>query len=113
MAQKHITQLIDDLDGTVLDDGNTLHFSLEGRAYEIDLSDENAKKLRDAFEPYISAGRAVGSAGGSTRRPGRSRSAASSRDLGAVRAWAEQNGHQVNSRGRIPASVLEAFDAAN
>lgn len=113
MAKKHITQLIDDLDGSVLEEGTTVHFSLEGRAYEIDLSDENAQKLRDAFEPYVSAGRAVGSAGGSTRRPGRPRSAGSSRDLGAVRAWAEENGHQVNSRGRIPANILEAYDAAN
>ncbi len=39
MAKKHITQLIDDLDGTVIDDGTTVHFSLEGRAYEIDLSE--------------------------------------------------------------------------
>ncbi len=113
MAKKHITQLIDDLDGTVLEDGTTVHFSLEGRAYEIDLSDDNAQKLRDAFEPFISAGRAVGTGAGSARRPARSRGAGSSRDLGAVRAWAEQNGHQVNSRGRIPASVLEAYDAAN
>lgn len=113
MAKKHITQLIDDLDGTVLDEGNTIHFSLEGRAYEIDLSDDNAAALRDALEPFISAGRAVGSAGAGARRPVRARGAGSTRDLAAVRAWAEQNGHQVNSRGRIPANVLEAYDAAN
>jgi hypothetical protein len=38
MAKKQITQLIDDLDGAVIDGGTTIHFSLEGRAYEIDLS---------------------------------------------------------------------------
>jgi len=113
MAKKHITQLIDDLDGSVLEGGATVHFSLEGRAYEIDLSDDNAKKLRDAFAPYISAGRSVGSVGAAPRRAARGRSAGSSRDLADVRAWAEQNGFTVNSRGRIPANVLEAYDAAH
>ena len=32
-----------------------LDFSLEGRNYQIDLSDENAAKLRDALAPYIDA----------------------------------------------------------
>ena len=61
MAKKQITQLIDDLDGSVIDDGTTIHFSVEGRAYEIDLSSDNAKKLREAFEPFVSAGRPLGS----------------------------------------------------
>lgn len=28
----------------------------------------------------------------------------------AIRAWAEENGYDVSSRGRIPASVQEAYD---
>ena len=112
MAKKQITQLIDDLDGTVIDDGTTLHFSVEGRAYEIDLSADNATKFREAFEPYVSAGRPLGSVPASSRRSSRTRSAAS-RDLADVRAWAEANGHAVNSRGRISATVLEAYDAAH
>ncbi len=62
MAKKHITQVIDDLDGSVIDDGTTVQFSFEGRAYEIDLSPHNAEKMRDALRPYISAGRATNSA---------------------------------------------------
>lgn len=112
MAKKQITQLIDDLDGSVLDDATTIHFSVEGRAYEIDLSADNAKKLRDAFEPFVSAGRALGSVPAGARRPTKGRSG-SSRDLGEVRAWAEENGFTVNSRGRISATVLEAYDAAH
>ncbi|MBQ9918656.1 MAG: Lsr2 family protein, partial [Microbacterium sp.] len=34
-------------------------------------------------------------------------------DLAAVREWARANGHTVSDRGRIPASVLEAYGAAN
>ncbi|MCC4249687.1 MULTISPECIES: histone-like nucleoid-structuring protein Lsr2 [Microbacterium] len=112
MAKKQITQLIDDLDGSIIDDGTTIHFSVEGRAYEIDLSADNATKLRAAFEPFVSAGRALGSASANPRRATRARSS-SPRDLGDVRTWAEANGYSINSRGRISATVLEAYDAAH
>ncbi|MDQ1121535.1 histone-like nucleoid-structuring protein Lsr2 [Microbacterium trichothecenolyticum] len=112
MAKKQITQLIDDLDGSIIDDGTTVHFSLEGRAYEIDLSGRNAQKLRDAFAPYVSAGRSVGTSAPTGRRVGRGRPA-SSRDLVDVRSWAQQNGFDINARGRISSSVLDAYDAAH
>lgn len=112
MAKKHITQLIDDLDGSVLRDGTTINFSLEGRAYEIDLSEKNVKKLREAFEPFTSAGRAVGSSSAPGRRASRGRTP-SLRDLADVRAWAEKNGFEINARGRISSNVLAAYDAAH
>lgn len=112
MAKKHITQLIDDLDGAVIDDGKTVNFSLDGRSYEIDLSEENAKKMRDAFSPFISAGRAVGFSAGPARKAPRGRPAPT-RDLVDVRSWAEKNGHSINTRGRISAAVLAAYDAAH
>jgi len=31
----------------------------------------------------------------------------------AIREWARQNGHQVSDRGRIPKSVIEAYQAAS
>ncbi|WP_344229358.1 Lsr2 family protein [Microbacterium binotii] len=111
MAKQHFTRLIDDLDGEVLEEGKTIHFSLEGRSYEIDLSEKNAEKLREAFEPFIKAGRAIGSASRTTTR-GRS-TKKDTRDLGAVREWAAANGHEVSARGRVPAAVLEAYDAAH
>ncbi len=112
MAKKHITQLIDDLDGSVLENGTTINFSLEGRAYEIDLSEKNAEKLREAFEPFTVAARPIGSSTPGVRRPSRGR-AVSSRDLADVRAWAEKNGHAINARGRISSAVLSAYDAAH
>ena len=30
-----------------------------------------------------------------------------------MREWARQNGHQVSDRGRIPKSVIEAYQAAS
>ena len=49
MAQKTTVRFIDDLDGSAA--SGTFDFSLEGRNYQIDLSDENAGKLRDALSP--------------------------------------------------------------
>lgn len=122
MARRIIHQLVDDIDGAVLDDGagETVSFTLDGRAYEIDLSEKNAQALHGALQPWIDAARRV-TAGGTQagRGPGRrgsqanQGSAGAKRDLSAVRSWARKNGHEVSDRGRVPASVLEAYDAAN
>ena len=37
-------------------EGETVLFSLDGIAYEIDLTDGNAAALRDAFAPYVVGG---------------------------------------------------------
>jgi hypothetical protein len=111
--KKQITQLVDDLDGTVLENGagSTVRFSLEGRQYEIDLSDANADKLRSALAPFISAGR---SASGATRSTGARRSGrANTGELAAIRSWAQGNGYTVGDRGRISAEVREAYERAN
>ncbi|ALJ21644.1 histone-like nucleoid-structuring protein Lsr2 [Microbacterium sp. No. 7] len=113
MAKKQIIQLVDDLDGTVLENGEgvTIRFALEGRTYEIDLSDANAEKLRAAFAPYVAAGRSVTAARTEVARP--RRTASKSSELAAIRAWASDNGFAVSSRGRIPANVIAAYEAAH
>ena len=59
MARRIVHQLVDDLDGTVLEPGagETVTFSLDGVAYEIDLTDDNAAAFRAAMSPYIDAAR--------------------------------------------------------
>jgi len=125
MARRIVHQLVDDLDGTVLEvgDGETVLFSLDGVAYEIDLTDENAAALRDAFAPYISAARSVSARSGAGSRSaqssrgsssgGRTQRRAGQRDYAPVREWAAKNGYSLSERGRVPAAVLEAYDAAN
>ena len=49
VAQETTVRFIDDLDGS--EGLSTFDFSLGGRNYQIDLSDENAAKLRDALTP--------------------------------------------------------------
>ncbi len=114
MARKIVHQLVDDIDGTVLEpgQGQTVLFSLDGIAYEIDLTDENAGALRDALVSYVSAARAIAGPRGRRAQPARS-GAAGRRDLAAVRAWAKDHGHKVSDRGRVPAAVLDAYDAAH
>ncbi|MBN9224118.1 MAG: hypothetical protein ABS63_03660 [Microbacterium sp. SCN 70-27] len=118
MARRIVHQLVDDLDGTVLEvgSGETVLFSLDGTAYEIDLTDAHAAALRDTLAPYVAAGRSVsarparGSASGSSSR---TQKRAGQRDYTPVREWAARNGYTVSERGRVPASVLEAYDAAH
>ena len=59
MARKVQVLLEDDIDGTP--GAETVLFSLDGKSYEIDLSEKNADKLREAFAPWIGAGRRVSS----------------------------------------------------
>lgn len=114
MAKKVTVQLVDDLDGTPIleGEGATVVFSIDRKSYEIDLSDDNQEKLRTALAPFIDAGRVVSSAAPRARAASRSATSAG-HDLTAVRAWARENGFTVSDRGRVPGTVLEAYDAAN
>lgn len=108
MAQRHIVQLIDDLDGT--DAAETVSFAIDGAQYEIDLSDKNAAALRDAVALYVASARRSSRPGSSGRR--RRNGANSDREqTQAIREWARRNGHSVGSKGRIPAGIVEAYNA--
>ena len=117
MARKVQVILSDDLDENVSAD-ETVSFALDGTNYEIDLSDKNAKEMRDAFSRYVQAARKVGRASGRASGGGRSRATGGGgrmdrEQAGAIRDWARKNGHQVSDRGRIPASVVDAYEAAH
>ncbi|HLT83508.1 MAG TPA: Lsr2 family protein [Phototrophicaceae bacterium] len=112
MAQKVQVTLIDDVDGALADE--TVLFSLDGVNYEIDLTAENAAKLRDALAPWVGhARRAGGRRAPAARRSGRSSGGRSSGDASKIREWARENGFTVSDRGRIPAEVTEAYAKAN
>ncbi len=112
MAQKHIVQLIDDLDQSVAEE--TVTFALDGTNYEIDLSTRNAAKLRDVMANYVAnARRASRSGQGRAATAGRrSRPARGDREqTHAIREWARNNGHKIGEKGRIPAHILDAYNA--
>jgi hypothetical protein len=117
MARKVQVILSDDLDDSISAD-ETVTFALDGTTYEIDLSEQNAAQMRDAFSKYVSAARKVSSRSGRASGAGRSRATGGGgrmdrEQAGAIRDWARKNGHEVSDRGRIPASVVEAFEAAH
>ncbi len=112
MAQKTIVSLIDDLDGGTADE--TATFGLDGVTYDIDLSEKNATTLREALAPFVASARRTG--GRATRRTTTSRPAAhagSSDETSAIREWARVNGHTVSDRGRIAATVVDAYRKAH
>ncbi|MER6955975.1 histone-like nucleoid-structuring protein Lsr2 [Streptomyces sp. NPDC002623] len=101
MAQKVVVTLFDDIDGS--EAAETIAFGLDGRSYEIDLNEANAKKLRKALAPYVDAGRKRSKSGKAYKQT------EVAPDPSAVRAWAQANKMEVPARGRIPKKIYEAF----
>ena len=117
MARKVQVILSDDLDDSISAD-ETVTFALDGTTYEIDLSEKNAGEMRDVLGKYVAAARKVSSRATRASGAGRSRATGGGgrmdrEQAGAIREWARKNGHEVSDRGRIPASVVEAFEAAH
>lgn len=111
MAQRVNVVLVDDLDGSEATE--TVKFGLDGVDYEIDLSDGNAAKLREAVALYVGHARRTGG-----RRRSGAATAATSRDAGGpsaaeIRTWARENGWDVPERGRVSSEVREAYLAAH
>ena len=113
MATITRTFLVDDLDGSA-EEVETIQLSLDGADFEIDLSAQNADRLRGKLARFIENGTRV-----TGQKPRGTilravRPAPSGRDqVQAVRDWARKHGLAVSDRGRIAKSVQEAFDAAH
>jgi nucleoid-associated protein Lsr2 len=117
VARQVQVKLVDDVDGSVASE--TVTFGLDGRQYELDLSEANAARLRHALAPFVAAARRSSGSSSGNGRGGRGHAggggaqsppAASERVRNAaIREWARQHGRGVSRRGRMPASVLEAY----
>ncbi|MFD8089008.1 histone-like nucleoid-structuring protein Lsr2 [Streptomyces malaysiensis] len=109
MAQKTVVVYTDDLTGEETQEASTHTLVIDGIAYEIDLAPDSYDKLLEAVAPFTKAGRKVrgGRAKAATKGRGKSE------DTAAIRAWAKESGYEVNDRGRVPASVREAYAAAH
>ena len=112
MAQEVVVTLTDDLDGS--DAEETVLFSLDGTGYEIDLNAKNAAALRKALERYVVRARRPSLPTGTrgSRSAGRRTTRNAEIDPRAVRVWAQEQGLEVSSRGRIPAEILDRYHAA-
>lgn len=104
MAKRMHVVLEDDIDGS--EAAETLAFTVDGVAYEIDLSAEHAGEFREAVAPWVGAARRVGGR--------RTTSKASSKgELAEIRAWARDQGMSVAERGRVSQEVRDAYAAAH
>ena len=112
------------------EDVETIAFSLDGEAYELDVCAEHAAQLRDSFATYVGHARSTGrsgsgrssggrtSAGTSPRRASRGPSppsaGCSDRAQGqAIREWARSHSQQGTERRRLSAAVLDAYRSAH
>ncbi len=101
MAQKINVSLVDDVDGSVAQE--TVTFSIDGVAHEIDLNAENADRLRATFAPYVAAARRVG---------GRRVRSAPAAGVGATAPAAQSTvAPEAPAPGAAPAAVFSAAPA--
>jgi hypothetical protein len=110
MAQKVQITLVDDLDGTSEAD-ETVAFAIDGNAYEIDLSQANADKLRDALAIYVASARKASTRASRATGTSPRRARGGDNRVAEIRAWAKEQGLAVNERGRIPADIVAKYDA--
>jgi hypothetical protein len=105
MAQRVQVVLEDDYDGGTAEE--TVTFALDGAEYEIDLSAENAAELRNALAPWVAHARKTGG------RRKRGAKPVADTSTSEIRAWAQANGHDVSSRGRVSSTVRQAYEQAH
>ncbi|GIF69333.1 Lsr2 family protein [Asanoa ishikariensis] len=114
MAKETIVKLVDDIDGSTAT--QTVTFALDGVAFEIDLSDDNASKLRQALEPFVEAATKVTASGARhTRTVISARGESLRKQTQAIRAWGKKYGPQlgldpVSDRGAVPQRVRDAYE---
>lgn len=112
MARTTLVVLEDDLDGGTADE--TVTFSVDGIDYEIDLSAPNAEKMRAELDKFVGAARRTGGRAKRKKTASAAPPAAKSRQLTvAIREWAREQGLDVSDRGRIPAGIVEKYEAAH
>jgi hypothetical protein len=131
-------EYIDDIDGVSVDaeSVDTVEFSYRGKDYTLVLTKKNGAQFDKDVARYI---RAAKKAQARDERPARTKlrpatrvatkkpvakgkasrgnsvspAATGPQRAQAIREWAAHNGHAVSARGRIPAAIAQAYDAAN
>lgn len=111
MAQRVRTILISDLSGDEVEaGGESISFSYRGADYTIDLTAKEAAGFDKAIAMYVEHARKAGR-GGRTSRPAAGHAHADR--IGNMKRWAAEQGIDYPKRGRLPKSLVEAYDAAH
>jgi hypothetical protein len=128
-------EYVDDLDGVAIDAEvvDTVEFSYRGQDYSLVLTTKNGAQFDKDMARYITAAKKAQArdarAARKKARPEPRRRKAAARNAGprkaaatapsgpeqirAIREWALANGHNISRRGRIPASIMDAYNAAH
>ncbi len=131
-------EYVDDLEGTSVsaESVDTVEFSYRGQDYTLVLTKKNGAQFDKDISRYITAAKKAQSREARAARPAtktasrktkatkpavarrKSAGKTAAATTGparttAIRQWAAENGHTVSTRGRIPAAVLLAYDAAH
>jgi hypothetical protein len=85
----------------------SVEIALDGNRHKVDVCAEHLAEFRRLTRPWTGAPRARKA---TAKRAGPARARAA--DVGAIRAWARKNGHEISERGRIPNAVREAYAAS-
>lgn len=120
MAQRVQTVLISDLSGDEVEAGLTsVSFGYRGADYVIDLTAKEAAGFDKAIAMYVEHARKVtggtrgASSGGSAGSSASSTSRSHAERIGNVKRWAADQSLDYPKRGRLPKSLLDAYDAAH
>ena len=113
MAKRVIEQLVSDLSGKDIKDGEgeTVKFSIGSTSYQMDLTEAEAGQFYAAVKKYTDVATRTGGRG--ARAGGGSKAKSDRGQTQAIRAWARENGRQVSDRGRISQVVQDAYNAAH
>lgn len=92
----------------------TVTFAVDGAEYEIDLVADTENELRSSLAGFVESARPVKGTRGQrrqTRSLGTGPATMDPAQRKAIRRWAQEQGHPVGDRGRIPQSVTDAYHA--
>ena len=111
-SERVITEYIDDMDNKPVaeDEVETVKFSVGNKTYQLDLRATNRVKFDKALAPFIEAAAVISNAKRPRQRAGTG-SGRSKKELNEIREWATENGYEVSARGRVSATILEAYDS--
>lgn len=111
MAKRTIEVFHDDLDGS--EGASTVKFGLDGKSYEIDLSEAHEKELRKALEKYVGAATQVSAHNAASTGRRKYGTGPARRDTKHIREWLRSQGVEISDRGRIPTDLMNRYNAAH
>nr|WP_107909063.1 Lsr2 family protein [Streptomyces chartreusis] len=103
MAKRVIVE--SDLSGGA--DASTVAFAFDGTSYTVDLTGSEKEEFGELLAKYIDVAEEV-QVSGQANIPAQS----TGPDPAKVRAWAQENGIEVNAKGRVPHSIIAQYERA-